>query len=213
MSEETVKWPAGKAYDESAEDLGLPIRNLLYGLRLLENPKDEGTGGAFKETPQSLQVLTSGATSVTKLYAALATAVGGGSALLGGITAFWGSFKDKDLQQAVLMASAAVLGSAVVIAVAVMVRGDVSGRARAHAAEYEARAAVATAMIDSIKSAMPVAPVVRETRYSIRKNGEKTWHQVKAFELSGGRVIAKTQGDEVPSAEWTDLAKMEDLAN
>lgn len=209
--EKIVKWPAGKAYDESAEDLGLPIRNLLYGLRLLENPEDEGKGVGFKETPQSLQVLTSGATSVTKLYAALATAVGGGSALFTGITAIWGSF--KDLQQAVLMASAAVLGSAVVIAVAVMVRGDVSSRARAHAAEYEARAAVATAMIDSIKSAMPEPPVVRETRYSIRKNGEKTWHQVKAFELSDGTVIAKTQGDEVPSTEWTDLAKMEDLAN
>lgn len=209
----TVKWPIGKAYDASADDLSVPIRQLLYDLRLLENPDDERERGALAETPQSLQVLTSGVTGVTNLYTKLATAVGGGGAVLAGLSSFWANFEKQPALAAALMGSAAVLGSAVAIAVALMVKGDVTGRALAHVAEYDARAAVVTAMLESIKSATPESPGVRETRYSIKKKGEIAWRRVKGFEFGATGVVARTEGDVVPATEWTDLARLEDLEN
>lgn len=204
-----VQWPA-KALASDADDLSPALRSLLEDLRLLETRADETEGVKPTHTPQSLQVLTAGSTTITKLYAALATLVGGGGAIAAGLVGFWnnfgGSSADQAFQKASFMVASAVLGSAVVIAVSIMVRGDVAGRAQAHAASYAARATVATAFLRTVESALPKVPAI--TPYYVKKRD--AWKRVDSFEWENG-IVAITNGDKIPARELSGLLRSSDL--
>jgi hypothetical protein len=203
---EPVQWP-GKAFNPTGNDLGATTTGLLEALRLLSDPADRLKKPGLK-TPASLQVLTSGSTAITKVYTVLATAVGGGGALVAGTAAFWdralrGSFADQALQRSVLMASAALLGSAVVLAVAIMVRGDVQGRAAGHAAKYAARAEVAAAFLHTVQAAFPQ---LGSAEYYVQR-GTGQWLRVNSFEWDGSDAVAVTAKDRLPASEWRGLVE------
>ncbi len=207
-----VQWPA-KALSSEGDDLAPALRSLLEDLRLLETKTDEKEGVGPLKTPQSLQVLTAGATTLTKLYTGLATLVGGGGALVAGIYAFWKSLDppvagqpDQSFKQAALMIAVAVLGSAVVIAVSLMVRGDVCARAEAHAAAYAARASVAASFLRTVEAALPKSPSV--TPYYVKKRD--SWKPVDSFEWDNG-IVAVTNGDKIPVREISGLLRTDEL--
>lgn len=172
----TKKWP--------------PFRHFLVDLNVLE--KDGEEAKLFRGTPPSLQVITAGGTAMAKWWTGLAAAGFGGSALVQGLKALnWLPGADVEgLQQAVLTGSAAFVAAAAAIAIAVIVRADVSGRAVASAAEYQARAAIATALIQSFQyeSGPPVA--APEPKHVIRtRRGE--WEAVRQFEWLDGRMVGR----------------------
>lgn len=98
----------------------------------------------FKDgTPHSLQVMTAGATSISKWIAAHVAGGGGLAAIATGLNGFFGSVGpanlDTPLIRAAFILGGSLIGSAVVIALAMVVRADVSGRASSSAAQFEAR--------------------------------------------------------------------------
>ena len=190
--EAKVKW-LGEGYPppESPAAKTPPIKNFLIDLHVLEKEDDKVTVKAG--TPPSLQVITAGGTSLAKWWAGLAGAGLGGSALVQGLKGlnWWPGATVEGTQQAVLTGSAAVTASAAVIAIAIIVKADVSGRAVASAAEYKARAAIATALIGSFKyeSGAP-APVAPEPKHLIRTKHDE-WAAVKQFEWVDGQMVAR----------------------
>lgn len=152
-----VQWPGG-AYDSEADDLSAPITRLLRDLRLLETAADERER-ALLTTPQSLQVITAGATALTKVWAGLVGALGGGGAIFAAVKGLGAGSGDTPLQRAVFVASAALLVAVAALSVAIIIRGDVAARATASAAEYRARADVAVSLIAGVQHARPQPPV------------------------------------------------------
>jgi hypothetical protein len=188
-----VRWP-GSAYDGAGDDLSAPVRQLLHDLRLLEKPGDEGRTNLLK-TPQSLQVMTAGTTALSKAWAGLLGFFGGGGALLTALDGLGASGKDTPLQRAVFVASAAVMLAAVAVSIALIVRGDVAARAAASAAEYRARAEVATALLGSFRHGRPrrpsPPPPERKPEYILqRSSGE--WEAVSRFAWKGKKLHAIT---------------------
>src|SRR4029079_10073898 len=124
-----------------------PTTQLLKDLKLLEDP---GTGEkvTWKDgTPLSLQVMTSGATSISKLVVALIAGGGGLAAIATGLNGFFAAVGpeglDTPLVRTAFILGASVLGAAVFLALAVVVRSDVTARAHATAAQFQARGEVA----------------------------------------------------------------------
>ena len=201
----TVQWPA-KAYASEGDDLSAPIKQLLADLRLLENPLGNEKVSLIKGTPQSLQVMTSGATSIAKLVVALVAGGGGLAAIATGLNGFFGRVGpeglDTPLVRSAFVMGGSLLGAAVVLALAIVVRADVSGRASSSAAQFEARAAVASALLSSFVA--PAVPSVEVPGYAIqRKDG--SWSAVEQFLWRQGELVAKVEDDLVPTDEWVGL--------
>jgi hypothetical protein len=202
-----VKWP-GSAYDKEADDLSLPSQQLLKDLKLLEG---EGAPTLWR-TPPSLQVITAGSTALSKGWASLVGIFGGAGAIWTALQGFGADPQDEPLQRAVFVASAAVILAAAVIAIAVIVRGDVTARAEASAAEYQARAHVATALLNSFQFGRFLPTPVQETRYWLRAKDahgrpEPKWRGVVGFEHDEqqGLVAVVDDGRRVPVksiGEW-----------
>ncbi len=155
----TVQWPDG-AYNSSKDDLSEPMRGLLQDLNLLEDESDlqEPPARSFgwrNATPPSLQVLTAGATSLSKATASFVAGVGGLSAILATVVGFATDPANDSTLMLVLVGSTALVLSAVTIAVAVIVWADVTARATATSAEYRARAQTAAALLDGIGRSRP----------------------------------------------------------
>lgn len=202
-SEATVKW-LGEGYPppEAPAARTPHLKNFLIDLHVLEKDGEEPKllGG----TPPSLQVITAGGTSLAKWWTGLAGAGLGGGALVQALRAvdWWPGKNLDELQQAVLTASAAVMASVAVVAIAIIVRADVSARAVASAAEYQARAAIATALIDSFQyEAAPQAPVAPEPKHLVRTKRDE-WAAVQQFEWVDGRLVARVDEKTIiPAAE------------
>lgn len=210
--ETKVRWP-GSAFAADADDLSLPIRTLLNDLRLLEKPEEEGKVTPFAGTPVSVQVITSGATSLSKWWTAAVAGGGGIGAIISGLKGLNVLGESSTAQRAVFTASASFLAAAVAIAVAIIVWADVSGRATASSAEYSARSTVAAALLQSFEYGRP-SPTqpTPDPQYVLRtRSGE--WHGVKYFTWDTGRVAAivsdgrKIASNEIAwvisSAEWS----------
>ncbi len=114
------------------QDLLAQTQNYLGGLNLL----GDSTGG-----DAAVNVIESGATSLTKVWVGLVGAVGGAAALTTSISNFWN--QQHDATRITLIASGAALLAAVVIALALIVSADVRGRSLGATAAYQARSAVA----------------------------------------------------------------------
>ncbi len=199
-----AQWP-GKAYDSAGDDLTAGLRVLLQDMRLLETKSDEQQGvGLLSGTPQSLQVITAGATDLTKTWTALTAALGGGGAMFAAISTFWNQFGggvEGAIQRSALMASAGILASSVVFAVAVMIRADVTGRSHAQAAIYAARGQVAASFLRTVESGLPKPPP--GPSYLVKKGDD--WKRVESFEWESDDMIAVVQGDRIPRQEWSGL--------
>jgi hypothetical protein len=185
-----VQWP-GDAFAAKGDDLARPIRNLLEHLRLLEEEKP-GDVSFLGGTPASLQVITAGATSMSKWSAGIVTALGGSTVLIAGIKGLPG---DADsMQRNVFLAALAVLLSAIVLAIAVMVRADLSARALASAAQYEARSMVAKTLLENLQYAAPAQPATSggtcDMCYVVKKKCDDKWYPVKTFAWEDDGTIA-----------------------
>lgn len=136
----TSRIPA-KAVSTDGEDLAAPVADLLRALSLLPKEGESGAGfwSAFTGTPDSVAVIQSGATAISKGWAA---GLGASVLVVWGSVVKWWPKQPDDIKEVVLWA-AALASVALVLGLAYIVGSDVRGRAAATVATVEARAAVA----------------------------------------------------------------------
>lgn len=135
----TVEIP-GQAIDTSKQDVLDPLQKLLTGINVLGSSTDS-TGGAFSTPAQSVAIIESGATSLTKWWTGAAGALGGATAIAAAVTRFWNG--QQGGTRIALIATTGAVIAAVAIALAIIIASDVSGRAAGAVAVYEARRSVA----------------------------------------------------------------------
>jgi hypothetical protein len=184
-----VQIPASAVKDDG-EDLSAPATQLLRDLSLLPTATDLADAGkpakAFSGTPDSVAVIESGATAISKGWAA-----GMGAAAVaswGSVVGFWDANKD---QRSVMLWAAGIASSALVLAIGYIVASDVRGRAAATVATYEARAHIAVAMVEAARDA-----------HNSKKSAPVEW-EVMALPLPlVVHNILEPAGNE---AEWTAL--------
>jgi hypothetical protein len=177
-----IKWPAD-AVDPTNTDLCVPLRNLLQELNLLETQHDEENSkrGGAGTTPWSLQAITAGSLQLSKVVAALVTSLGGGAALWAAVKGFGISQHDPD--RLAYIGAAAVIVSAMALALAVIVRSDVMARAQATAAQYDARARCAAAFLETART-VAVSP-----RHLARTQDQERPLQPGEFEVDLAYVV------------------------
>lgn len=139
------------------------LEDLLTGLQLLATPAarqqaSTSTGWSAK-TPASMQVIKSGALSITTWWTKWIAGVGGVTGLLGTIAGAVAAFKSKvgEPVTVALIAGGFAFLSASAIAIALFVKGDLEARGRATAARHAGRAEVA-AMFLRATALLPVQP-------------------------------------------------------
>lgn len=196
--DDEVRWPS-RACQHDGRDLGPPTASLLRRLHVLED-EEELQAGLHWATPPSAQVITAGASSLSKWVTSGLTALGGTSVVLAAVTGFWNA-SPTELRIAYTAAGALLLGI-LVVAVAMIVRADVTARATATAAEYQARAVIADAFLRG-------AAAHRGSEYRLtRTSGE--WAPIRdiAYDASVGGLVAITEdGDRVPNSEITGFER------
>lgn len=211
MSDTGVRWP-GKGYDPEGTDLSQPMRQLLIDLNLLESPATGEKVNWKAGTPHSLQVMTSGATSISKLVVGAVGGIGGISALATGLNGFFGKVGpdnlDTPLVRTAFIVAGALMGMAVALSLAIVVRADVSARAASTAAQFDARARVASALLQSYVA--PALAPAEETSYAVQTK-DNSWHVVKEFRWEDNRVVAVIEGDVKPASEWAGLVSLASL--
>jgi hypothetical protein len=145
-----VKIPSQAVAPDGA-DLCPPVRGLLEGLDLLgtstESRQADGFVAAFTGPPQSVALIEAGATAATKWWAA-----GLGATMVGiwGSVAAWYEDQPEPVQVA-LLGGAALVTAALVLAIGYLIASDVRGRAAASVSVIQARAKVATSMVDAAR--------------------------------------------------------------
>lgn len=197
---ETVRWP-GDGVDLAGNDISGPTTKLLIDLSVLEKPSEmtaQAQATLKWETFPSLQVITAGATSLSKWVTTGVAAVGGGSAILAWLGGFWQT-SDVPLKIA-YVGFIGVLMSVCLISIAIVVHSDVGARAAASAAQYQARAAIAVAFLGA-------TPVISDTaRYWVRRKGaDADAIPVEAFEVVEGKLVVITKTDRLSADELAML--------
>ena len=157
-----VQWPDTiVSSDKTDTDLGPPLTQLLVDLGIKGTAADETLAGApstaLKGTPVSVSIIESGATAASKGWATLIAALGGGTAVWGAVTNFW---KSESGIQGNLVIGAAVVIAACALGVALIMYGDVRARGQGAAAQYTARAAIATAFLQGATIAVKIPAAV-----------------------------------------------------
>ena len=174
------------------------IQALIKELRKLGKGEAKNTKVGLT-TPYSLQVIKSGATSITQLWAALVAAAGGLPALLALYQSLRNDFKTTEtLVRTAFVISGSVLLSTVVIAIAIIVKGDVAGRALATAAEKQAEASIVVASLTSYQYAQPTPPPIGP--YLLKKK-DGTVIQVESFGIANGAVEIRSGGQVVDTTD------------
>jgi hypothetical protein len=143
-----LKW-AERAQDVDPQ---VGLAELLVALQLLATDEDRkaSVNKTWREgTPASMQVIKSGALSITKWSSTWVAGAGGLSAATAAIIAFIGGLR-SEISDAIIVAligGAALILSATGIAVALFVKGDLEARGQATAARHEGRAEVAATFL------------------------------------------------------------------
>ena len=186
------------------------VKDLLVELGVLGKDGDQVS---LQGTPQSLQVLTAGSTAIAKWWSGVAAAGLGGSALVSGLKALnWWPGKDvAGGQQIALTLSGALLAATAAIAIAIIVRGDVMGRATASAAEYAARASITTALVKAFTYAAP-APVTQAAapQHVVLTKGNE-WHRVREFSWESGALVAVVSDTlSIPASDFAWVSPIPD---
>ncbi len=135
----------GKVVDASGEDLLVPLQRMLTGINVLGSSSD-ATGGAFQSPPQSVAIIESGATALTKWWSGAIAALGGTTAIAAAATRFWNG--QQGGSRIALLATTGAVIAAVILALAWIVSSDVRGRASGACCIYEARSGVAQKFLD-----------------------------------------------------------------
>jgi trimeric autotransporter adhesin len=148
MADHPVKIP-GEPIDPAGSDVLSPLQDLLGGVNVLGGSQDSGS--AFSKPSQSVAILESGATALTKWWSGAVGAVGGLTAIAAVATRFWNS-QTGDARVALLAATGAVLAAAV-LALAIIISADVRSRANGATAVYAARAHITGKFIEATMSA------------------------------------------------------------
>jgi ketosteroid isomerase-like protein len=130
------------------------LYDLLTSLQLLAT--DTGRQAAADntkwdaDTPASMQVIKSGALSITKRWTKIVSRVGGGVSGVLAVFAGYVATVQKDLGDPVtvaLIGAAALLASATALAIALFVKGDLEARGQATAARHAARGEIVAAFL------------------------------------------------------------------
>jgi hypothetical protein len=95
--------------------------------------------------PVSVSIIESGATAASKAWAAAIAVLGGGTAVWAAVTDFWNG--QPSPTRAALVIAAAIVVAACALGAALIMYGDVRARGQGAAAQYQARASVASAFL------------------------------------------------------------------
>ena len=171
---------------QQGDDLLSPLQAILRGVNILPAEGDRVTlrGG----TPDSVAIIEAGATALSKVWAIVVASLGGAGAIGAAVAGFWKSAQPS-VQGRLVTASGAVVVAALV-ALAVIVAVDVYGRALGAAAQYRARAQLATTWI--ALAHQPLSPAESATPEPVSARSVLTGL------AAGGRIVAvtKTAGGE-----------------
>lgn len=147
----------GKAVSD-ARDVRQPVRTLLEQLNLLgtaeHNEQATGRGSVFAGPPQSVALIEAGATAAAKWWAA-----GLGATVIAtwvAVAAWWE--KQDETIQAVAVGGAALATAALVVAIGYLIASDIRARAVAAVSTIEARAQIATIMIEATQAVYEATP-------------------------------------------------------
>lgn len=167
-----ARFPA-QSVAADGEDLGLPTAELLRSVGMLPKKGEvAGPTAAVLGTPDSVWVIESGATALSKWWAA-----GAGATILAGwatVGTWWGT-QDPSIKETVIW-GAAICTAAIFVGIAYIVGSDVRGRAAATAATLEARGLVAQAMVrESARLYKPAPPTTRPQLVSISPEKTVRW--------------------------------------
>jgi hypothetical protein len=133
-------------------------------------------------------VITAGSLAFSRQAGKVVTALGGSAAILAAIKAIW--FTSGATEIATIIAGAAVLLAAGFVSLAIIVRADVHARATAQAAEYEARARIASAFLQTAERAQPGSTHAAVRKYWLKRTGSQAWLAVDHFEAGANGFIA-----------------------
>lgn len=160
ITEPTSALPAS-AVAADGEDLVAPTQTLLQGLYLLGTTAEMAQGDGFNafigRTPQSVAVIESAATAISKWWTA-----GLGAVVIsawGSVVKYWGDYPD---QRNTTLIAAAVVSAAALVGIAYVVGSDVLGRSQASVATINARRDIATTVTAAALSLRAPAPAEAE---------------------------------------------------
>jgi hypothetical protein len=210
MTQPDVSWLGSSYPPAEGTTTRTDVRDRLIELGVLSTEEERKKVGLT--TPESVQVISAGSTALTKWWATIGAAGLGGSALVQGLKSLnWLPGKDvAGGQQVALTLSAALLASTAAIAIAVIVRGDVLGRATASAAEYAARASITHSLVKAFTYAAPPAVTVAAPPQHVVRTTRGTWHAVREFAWDQGRLVAVVSDTvSVPVDEMDWVTKLE----
>jgi hypothetical protein len=150
----TIQFPAHPV-DDSGNDISAPVVSLLEKLSILSDPteleKANGPGAVISGPPQSVAIIESGATALSKWWSAGLGATLTGGTILTAVTGFWA--KEHDPVRIALIAGAAFFFGAVALAIGIMVSSDVRARGSGAVAQIRTRGEVATTFLTLSRSA------------------------------------------------------------
>jgi hypothetical protein len=158
ITEPTSALPAG-AVAVDGHDLVAPSQSLLQGLYLLGTPTEMAEGDGFNafigKTPQSVAVIESAATAISKWWTTGLGAVV--IAAWGSVVKYWGDYPE---QRNTTLVAASIVSAAALIGIAYVVGSDVLGRSQASVATINARRDIATTVTAAARALSPRQPAV-----------------------------------------------------
>jgi hypothetical protein len=216
MADDKVQWP-GAAYSSGEDDLSVPIKNMLKAIRNIGNPAGETQGATTNGpvtltggTPYSLQVITAGASSLTKWWSSFVAGLGGLGAVGLAIKGIWA--EQEVPVQVVSIGSAAVLGSAAFVSVAVIVKADVMARGVASAARKQATSEITTAMLNNFQHARALVPPTFDNLYVVKRNVPGAqWERVTEFLWDNGQLKVRINKYTLGAGDIADILDLRDV--
>ncbi|HET7763258.1 MAG TPA: hypothetical protein VFL46_12915 [Phycicoccus sp.] len=220
ITEPTSALPAG-AVAADGDDLVAPSQTLLQGLYLLGTPTEMAQGDGFNafigRTPQSVSVIESAATAISKWWTAGLGAVV--IAAWGSVVRYWGDYPE---QRNTTLLAAAIVSAAALVGIAYVVGSDVIGRSQASVATINARRDVATTVTAAARALSSGAPTRAEgtTTTNVAQTTIQLPAALRARSLRGAdtdgwlALLARLDGTKVTqyllvkgeSTQWTDAA-------
>lgn len=200
----------GKYVNADADDFGPPLSNLLIDVGLL--------GTDNKNQKDGLNELQEGALSGTKWLSSIV----GSAGLVGLVTALGAAFSSgKEPTRVALTAGGSVIATACIIAVALVVRRDVSARAQSTVAQYAARGQISAAFLALARSLLEPAPAhekngSRDFLYAYLRNENKLLVKAKnhggEMRVTAGPRILGTGGEleiQLDDGDWVPVSDIE----
>lgn len=160
LGQTVVEWPHELVSSSNADkDLGPPLEQLLVDLGIKGTPDDQlaasKASSAVGGTPFSVSIIEAGATAASKGWTTVIAALGGGTAVWAAATNFWNG--QPAPTRGALVIGAAVVVAACALAAALIMYGDVRARGQGAAAQYYARASVASAFLQGATTMAGIA--------------------------------------------------------